>query len=180
VLDTKNGKPAIHQSFSQRLELQMSGLLPTEFWTINYVAGMDGTINNRILSGALTSPTSENWLLGWWSNSERSVYFEGTGTYLSGVPATTATQSYTAIGQGSGGLARLYRNGIDFTAEGSAITKKPNQILVTNGYNPQQVPSPPSEGSNCIIQELLIYNYAFADSQLIKINNYQKAFYGIN
>jgi Alpha-L-arabinofuranosidase B, catalytic len=169
VLNTKNGLPAIQQSIDQRLQVQSISAITQDLWTVSYTAYLEGTVNRRILN---TYQGAANWLLGWWNNTERSVYQNGTGLYNPPIPATTATQTYTAIGRAGSSLSLLYRNGVDFTGAGNATSSRPTETLVTNGIGD-------AESSNCGIQELLLYNRGITDAERVKIETNVKKYHQI-
>lgn len=166
ILDTKNGKPCIHQQASLRQVLTNSaGEFSSNNFSIIYTAALDGTTNNRILSG------SPNWLLGFWPNEQRCVYQNTSGAYSSGITATTNTQCYSTIGRGAGNLASLYRNGIDFTIAGNALSSAPSQLYTTStGYDN-------TEFSDCIIHEIITFDRQISDSNRSAIEQYQISSY---
>ncbi|RYY90798.1 MAG: T9SS type A sorting domain-containing protein [Chitinophagaceae bacterium] len=133
-----NNRPAL--VFNTAQYMQMTTFVSNPY-TVVYAARETGGSRGRVLSS-----TSNNWLLGWWSNLKATAYFEG--WVSSGNTPDNSIYVYTGTGNGS--TSQLYENGVQIASNSNGVY--PPYGLQMNGsglYN---------ERSDCEFYDVVVYN----------------------
>ena len=151
-----NNRPYLHFNTAQTL-----------YNTVNYPSPFTAIYGARVTGQkqrVLTS-RSNNWLLGWWGNNDRSAYFEG---WIVNNNVDPENQFAVQAGKSSGSVSHYYKNGTLIATNSGGVTG-PNGIAMNKWMGS-------GEASDCDFTDVILFNRALPESQMNglynSINNY--------
>ena len=157
-----NGLPALKMVAAASQTMTMPKNVPAPA-TVIYVGRMTGAANSRVLSGL-----NNNWLLGYHGGTEMDYHFNA-WNYDSSIPATTNWYIWSAVM--SGNTSAAYRSGLLINWATAGI-EGPNGLSLSGHLAG-------SEFSNCEIAEVLVYNRALSEADVLAIERYLSIRYAL-
>ncbi|MFT3909366.1 MAG: HYR domain-containing protein [Ferruginibacter sp.] len=156
-----NGKPVLNFNTSRYMYDFTTFSTP---YTIVSYARQNGPSRQRVISSQFN-----NWLLGWWGQSNDQAYFDGwVNNPFS--PADNNPAIYSATG--SGGLSSFYKNGTQLASNASGVAA-PNGLQL-NGWNGQ------NELSDCDIMDVIIFSTVLSNTQRSAVETSVSNYYNNN
>ncbi|TNF37139.1 MAG: hypothetical protein EP329_03915 [Deltaproteobacteria bacterium] len=161
--DANNGYPAVRFEAAQADDMSNGVNLSSGAFSVFIAARMRGPVTNRILGGA-----NNNWLLGWWSGNQDTVYNLGWVSPSQTVRATTAWMQYGEVSTGASMSA--YRAGrLMYTS--TTYASGPNGLALSR-YSA-------AEQSDADVLEVIAYDRALSDAERQAIERYLDTKYAL-